>query len=142
MSANGVTSFHPSHLTLMDEWVPQAVMLNQSIQYNSPYSWTLVAEDKPILCMGAEMVFRGVLELWMTPDRLMARYPKFVYRTCRELLAGTIQATGAHRIQCLVREDFPAGIRWAERFGLVREGTKHCLDLEKNNYHIYAWWAE
>jgi hypothetical protein len=102
-------------------------------------SWTLLMDDDIWAVGGFDFLWEGVAEAWamLSPD--VAANPLGVIRIFRGVISDKL--TQYHRIQCHVRHDLYAALRFVQALGFVEEGTNRkftadgvdCIEFAKVN---------
>lgn len=79
-------------------------------------SWTLLADDVPVLCGGTLKQWEGRHTGWAILNADTGKHMITVTRRARRIMG---EAKG--RVECTVRQDFAAGQRWARMLGFEIE---------------------
>lgn len=105
-------------------------------------AWSIWDDGHPVVCAGLVLGGLGsVMQAWVLFDEGIGP-AKFLpaTRMIRQYI-DQIQAAGVHRIEAVVRVDFPKAVRWAKVMGFEREGKCRRWD-GRNDYYLYARLAD
>ena len=93
----------------------------------------------PILCVGVWPQWPGVSSVWMlvTAEALLDHSIKVIRGSWR-FMRGIVQRDGLHRLQAYVYPSHSAGVRFAEHYGFLNEGTMKQFSQEKEDLCLYA----
>ena len=101
----------------------------------SSYGYTYAAVDGPlVVAIGGVMNGgQGTGQLWIIGTTDIPKYAKAFTRLVRDMKDPTMKALGIHRLQAEVLTDEPSWIRWAQLFGMEKEGILRQYTLDKRD---------
>lgn len=105
------------------------------------HAWTgiRVSDGLIIGCGGFLVMWPGVADGWVIFRKIIEQeYRRDAYAAILGMLAVQIKKHGIWRIQATVRTDFPAGIKYAEGLGFVREGLMRKYGPDGSDRYLYA----
>lgn len=85
-------------------------------------SKTFIHQDEVLGMIGAEEIYPHSFHLYAALSQKMLKAPKSFHESVHITLRWFIAKYKARRLQCFVRADFLAGIKWVESFGFKAEG--------------------
>jgi RimJ/RimL family protein N-acetyltransferase len=103
------------------------------------WSGRRLSDGMIIGCGGFSLLWPGVADGWVIFRKIMEKeYRRDAYSVILGMLAAEIKEHGIWRIQATVRTDFPAGIKYAEGLGFVREGLMRKYGPDGSDRYLYA----
>ncbi|MAY78561.1 MAG: hypothetical protein CL802_13480 [Citromicrobium sp.] len=97
---------------------------------------TLRADGKVLAICGVATVDAGYGHGWLFMSADAGPYMRWITRVVRTYLDRQMQRR--RRIDCLVRADWTAAMRWAEWLGFVDEGVMACVAWDGGDMHRFA----
>lgn len=137
--------FEPDHLLRIrvrktpdgaDQFSKEA-LVERAKSYMTGPAFTLENDEGEIIgCAGIKTLWPGVGEGWGVPGANIKQYGHEVLAIAAIKLEELL--LGFTRVQCLVREGFETGIRFAEYLGFEHEGTLRKYGVNGETYRMYA----
>lgn len=104
------------------------------IALNDGLSWAAVDGNDVLACAGLIRMQVGVAEAWAAiPADLSKRDLIEIAVRIYEWLPEVMDKAGLHRVQAVIRADFTAAKRFAERAGFIHEGPLWAYTPEKHD---------
>lgn len=122
----GVNDGFPQQ-TLGKSWTPELFVVKN-------HSFTLIDKGFVVLCGGIRPCWNGVGEAWVFASKRLNENPMKYIREFKKKKDALVEEHGYHRIQAQVRMDFPIAIRFAEFFGLKKEGLMEAYGPDATDY--------
>lgn len=104
---------------------------------NGP-AFTMLDDGKSVMAAGVYILWPGVGEAWMHLSHWFYRHVKTAYREVGEILAKIIIHKGLWRVQCAIRADMAANLRFVEHLGFAPEGLMHRWGPDGKDYWLYS----
>ena len=101
-------------------------------------SFTLLADNTPILSGGIIPLWDGVAEGWVIATNEMWNHPIAISKAIKKDFARVAKEHNIKRVQSGIRKDFKEGIRFAEWLGLEREGLMKNWGFDGSDQYLYA----
>ena len=101
-------------------------------------SFTLLADNNPILAGGIIPLWDGVAEGWVIATEDVWNYPLSVAKAIRKDFARVAKENNITRVQSAIRKDFFEGQRFAEWLGLEKEGLMRKWGFDGSDQYMYA----
>ena len=97
--------------------------LSQTVvaQAQSGLAFTAEVDGVPIGCGGIVMPWPGLAMCWMLLGRDICRYPTWMMRTVRRMLADLERSQGPLRFEAVALESSPRNQRWLAHLGFTVE---------------------
>lgn len=102
------------------------------------YGHTLLLGNEILGCVGGNVYWNGVAEVWAFFSESIRKYPLEFTKTVRRLVAFYEQELILHRMHFYVREEFEMAMRWAKTLGFKNEGLMKCFGIDGSNYFMFA----
>jgi hypothetical protein len=109
---------------LLHDWAK-----SRPIDCLTEWSKSLYVGDELVAVGGAFMLWApqsGVAEMWMLLGSKADKYKIEVVKRAREVIAMAFDELRLHRMQAVVRADFPEGLRFIEHLNFLPEGRLRC----------------
>jgi len=101
-------------------------------------SYSLLANDNPVLCGGIYPLWNGVAEGWVMASKRSHDYKIKSAAAVKKRLDILCNNNNIWRLQTAVKEEFKTGVRFAEWLGLKNEGLMTMYGPDKTNYYRMA----
>ena len=101
-------------------------------------SFTLLADNKPILSGGIIPLWNGVAEGWVMASKEANNYKVKSASAVKKRLDLLCNNNNIYRLQTAVKEEFKTGVRFAEWLGLRKEGLMTMYGPDQTNYYRMA----
>ena len=101
-------------------------------------SFTLLANNFPILAGGIVPLWNGVAEGWVIASKRIYDHTIKSVSAIKKRLDLLCTNNNIWRLQTSVKEEFETGIRFAEWLGLKKEGLMLMYGPDKTNYYRMA----
>jgi len=102
------------------------------------YAFTGVDAGRPYLSFGAIVLWPGVAEIWMTPDRHLSSVRMSFHRAARHFLSIIAYERRLVRLQAMVHTQNVHADRWIKSMHFCAEGTLKTFGPEGADYTVYA----
>lgn len=102
-------------------------------------SWVLLADERPIIVAGFDMIRHGVWQDWLfsTPEAWDERHWRTVTRHCRRAMDAMLRTT-AHRLQCVSLASRIKAHEWYRVLGLKLEGPLRAYGVNGEDALMFA----
>jgi len=121
--------FKPEHLTQIN---PRGIDLNNFDMFvenikdhhekdKESKFFSIATDGKIAACGGVYSMWPGVGEMWLTGSDLIKTKPIAFHKACIKGVKDILNIGKWHRIQSVVRADFPEGIGWNKLLGFKVE---------------------
>ncbi len=101
-------------------------------------SFTLLADNSPILSGGIIPIWNGVAEGWVMASQGVHNYKIKAASSVKKRLDLLCNNNKVWRLQTAVKEEFITGVRFAEWLGLKNEGLMTKYGPDQTNYYRMA----
>jgi len=101
-------------------------------------SFTLLADNNPVLAGGIIPLWPGVAEGWVMASKKIYNYKIKSASIVKVRLDLLCKNNDVWRLQTAVKEKFTTGVRFAEWLGLKNEGLMTMYGPDKTNYYRMA----
>lgn len=129
----------PEKLSELAASVPGAMaLLPQATYLCSGVSRALFIEGKPVGFCGVFPLWQGVGEAWAIFRPQAMRHPRWIRRTCFEVLGQARQQMALHRIQCVADLEEKHHSRWPISLGFEFEGIMKQFTSDKKDMARYT----
>ena len=105
---------------------------------DASYTFTLLADNNPILSGGIIPLWDGVAEGWVMASKGVHDYKIKAASAVKRRLDLLCKNNEVWRLQTAVKEEFITGVRFAEWLGLKNEGLMTMYGPDKTNYYRMA----
>ena len=101
------------------------INLDADVGEASVFAATFVSGTRPVGCVGGQVQWPGVAQIWAVLSDDLRGHGLAVTRACRRLLARECEKYAIRRVHCLVRADNGEYLRWISLLGFEHEFTMH-----------------
>lgn len=129
--------FDPGHLAEID---PAPIFEGETHEktgyFDNPnaYAHTLVVDGKILGCLGGELMWAGVAEVWALFDKRVRDHAFGITKVARDTLDFYERELNLHRLQAAVKPGFHYAYKWAKTLGFAHEGTMYKYGQDGSNY--------
>ena len=104
--------------------------------HEGQHSYTLLIDEKPIICSGIVVIAKGIGEVWTVSDKTVDKYPIAVHKSILKLL-NKFDQLKFHRLQAICAMIGNSG-KWLEKLGFEKEGIMRQFGENKEDYLLYG----
>jgi hypothetical protein len=141
----GIRAFHkndPYMLSLLDAFSGDELARSSFIQGIemgcSAYTIVKPGSDAPLACLGGQLIYSKVLQLWALVDRAVTENPLYYARQTKRLSDLTFDRLDLNRIQFHARCDQEWVHRWANFLGYTLEARCKRYGEDGMDYFLFA----
>jgi hypothetical protein len=85
-------------------------------------AYSAVVNDRVVACAGIVIPWPGMGSCWATFGEEAAKYPIWLTRTCRRIIADVVRCCGVRRLEAVVLQENLRNREWLELLGFDPEG--------------------
>lgn len=101
-------------------------------------AWTAIADGKVVGCGGIKLFWDGVGEAWAAYPADRRRWAFAIARITKRMLRTIMREHHLRRVQAVVVEGFPCGMRFARWLGFTLEGRMARYAPDGQDAYLYS----
>lgn len=107
-------------------------------------AFTILDEDKPLVCLGQLPLWPGVSDIWavVSPDLRHCAGRRQVYQHIQDLMLWGVTALDINRYQCEIVAGWDDGVKFAHLLGMKSEGLMEAYGRNGEDMIRYVWLAK
>lgn len=118
----------------LKEWIPSQAVMHKEFGIG----FTVWHEDTILMCIGADLLWKGVGEMWALISVHYAGMRFTMQKVVLSIIDSFLCVHSLHRLQTPIPIRNKQSTRYAESMGFHREGTLEKFDSQKEDYTMYA----
>jgi RimJ/RimL family protein N-acetyltransferase len=137
-----VIPFKKEHTLELKEFM-SLLQIHDPMEYGAvleadPLSFSGIKDGRIIGAAGIHPIHPGVGRAWALLSGEVRNAEFFLHRQVKRRLPAFIEIGDFHRVETVVRTNFPDGYFWAERLGFIHEGILKKYGPDGSDYHSFA----